>query len=183
MNGAGERAERHNVDVLAALLLLCAFAVCILSVLTAGTKSYRSLTVRDSAVFERTTRSLYVSTKISQAVHRGAVSVENITSTDRTYHTAGGDAAREADRELSDTCIRIDEEIGGVLYATRIYYYDGWIRELFARADYRYSPQDGEKISEAVSLDASADDGVLKVVIDEALENEEVLYFSLEDGT
>ena len=183
MNGARERTERHNVDVLAALLLLCAFAVCILSVVMAGTKTYRSLTVRDRAVFERTVRSLYVSTKISQALHRGVVSVENIIVTDRTYHTADGDAAEEADRMLSDTCIRIDEEIGGVLYATRIYYYDGWIRELFSRADYRYSPQDGEKISEAASFSASEDGRILKVVIDEGLENEEFLYFSLEDGT
>ena len=31
---------------------------------------------------------------------------------------------------------------------TRVYCYEGWIRELFSAADYRFTPGDGEKIAE-----------------------------------
>ena len=173
MNGRN-RAGSHNIDVLAALLLLCAFAMCILSVLLAGTKSYRSLTARDQAVFERTSRALYISTRIRRADSRGAVS-----------------CARE---DGFDT-IRLTEVIGGEEYVTRIYCYEGWIRELFSRADLKFDPKAGEKVSEAVSLEISGSGidgapvsgegtggGIMTVVIDGGTDAAETLYFSLQEG-
>ena len=163
MNGR-ERTGSHNIDVLAALLLLCAFAMCILSVLMAGTKSYRSLTARDQAAFERTSRALYVSTRIRRAESRGAVSC--------------------AEENGFDT-IRLTEIIGGEEYVTRIYCCDGWIRELFSRSDLKFDPKAGEKVSEAASFEVTesgADGRIMTVVIDGGTDEAETLYFSLQEG-
>lgn len=183
MNGR-ERTGTHHIDVLAALLLLCAFAMCILSVLMAGTRSYRSLTARDQAVFARTSRTLYISTRIHRAESRAAVSFGNEETADAAAGTI-------------DT-IRLSETIGGEEYVTRIYCYDGWIRELFSRADLRFDPRAGEKVSEAISMEVSSmeaasaavnDDSeeagkgpVMRVVIDGGTEDAETMYFSLKEG-
>ena len=135
------KTRKGNVDVLAALLLLCAFAICILSVLMAGTRIYRDLTARDQTVYEDTVRSLYISTKLAQAKNGDAIGVED------------------------DSCITILSELGGGRYITRIYCYDGWIRELFTKEDYDWSPKDGEKVSRADYLKAVINDGILKVTI------------------
>ena len=144
-NSAAEKenikTRKGNVDVLAALLLLCAFAICILSVLMAGTRIYRDLTARDQIVYEDTVRSLYISTKLAQARNGDAIGVED------------------------GSCITILSELGGGSYITRIYCYDGWIRELFTRADYTWSPKDGEKVSRADYLQAEIENGILKVTI------------------
>jgi len=136
--------KSHNIDVLAALLLLCAFAMCILGVLLMGTRTYRDITTRDAEVFDSTTQALYVSTKLSQAEGPEAVS---------------------ASQEEGVSCVVIDTVIGGEPYVTRIYCYDGWIRELFTKKTYAFSPQDGEKVSRALSLEAKVVDDLLVVTI------------------
>lgn len=136
--------KSHNIDVLAALLLLCAFAMCILSVLLLGTRTYRDITARDTRAFNQTTQSLYVSTKLAQAEGPACVSAEEI----------GG-----------VSCVRIESDIDGVPYVTRVYCYDGWIRELFTKASYDFAPEDGEKVSEAISLKADVVDDLLTVTI------------------
>ena len=47
------------------------------------------------------------------------------------------------------------EEIDGETYLTRIYYHDGYIRELFCAADAEMEPGDGEQIIETCDLKIS----------------------------
>jgi len=46
----------------------------------------------------------------------------------------------------------LSEEIEGETYETRIYHYDGYIRELFASEEGEFLPEDGEKVLPAGSF-------------------------------
>ena len=62
--------------------------------------------------------------------------------------------------------LSIREQIDGQWYVTRVYYYDGYIRELFCAEDAALSPQDGEKIIHAESLHFHMDEGLLTATLD-----------------
>jgi hypothetical protein len=62
----------------------------------------------------------------------------------------------------------VREEIGGKIYITRIYCYEGYVRELFAAESASLSPSDGEKILPAEDLTFSVASGILSVVITHA---------------
>lgn len=127
---------------LLALLLLAVFAVCVLFVLLTGAKVYRNLVRSGGTRFERRTAVQYVTTRVRQAE---SVSV--------------------AEFEGCDALV-IPEEIGGKTYLTRVYVYDGYIRELFCAETANLSPEDGEKILPAESLEFDVEDGILSVSID-----------------
>ena len=132
-----KKERKHYIGGLLALLLLCVFAACVLSVLLAGAGTYRKLTARDRASYDSRTATQYLATRIRQADRQGAVSV-------RTFE--GRDA------------LVLTEEIDGELYETCIYYCDGYLRELFTAAGADLAPEDGEKILPAGSFLAYADD-------------------------
>lgn len=119
------------------VLLFAVFAVCVLSVLLTSADTYQRLTVRDQASYDRRTAAQYIATKVRQADRQGAVSV-------RAFEGC--------------TALVLAEEIDGETYLTRLYHYDGYIRELFSSADAEMLPEDGEKILEAGSFLAYADE-------------------------
>ena len=127
-----ERSGKRSISGLAAALLLCVFALMILSVLLSGAGAYQRLTVRGEENYDSRSSAQYVATKLRQAP--SAESVE--------LRTFGG----------SD-CLCITEEIDGAEYITRVYCHDGWIRELFTLAEGDFTPGDGEKILEAEALE------------------------------
>ncbi len=150
----------RNLGSMLALFLAGVFAVCILSVLLTGANAYSSLSGRDQTAYDRRTCSQYVATKIRQAGPAG-VRIESFGT---------GDA------------LVLSETLGGTEYLTRIYCYDGWMRELFAAAEGSFAPEDGEKVMEAERLDTELADGLLSVEIT-AGEGEPVrLYFDLRTG-
>ena len=54
---------------------------------------------------------------------------------------------------------------GEEAYVTRIYCYDGYLRELFASATGNFAPEDGEKIIEAQQVDFNLTEGCLQIAI------------------
>ena len=60
----------------------------------------------------------------------------------------------------------IREEIDGISYVTRVYFYEGFLRELFSAESAALAPGDGEKIMPAESLDFQIDDDLLTAVVD-----------------
>ena len=125
------------MDGVFVLLLFCVFAVCVLSVLLTGAGAYRRLTERDRVSYDRRTAAQYIAEKVRQADTWNDVSVEDF---------GGRDA------------LVLAEEIDGEWYETLIYYYDGYLRELFTSASGEMLPEDGEKIMEANSFLAYADE-------------------------
>ncbi len=151
-----ERSGKKSISGPAAALLLCVFAIMILSVLLSGAGAYQRLTVRGQESYDSRSCAQYVTTRLRQAP--SAESVE--------LRTFGG----------SD-CLCIFEEIEGEEYLTRVYCHDGWIMELFTSADGDFAPGDGEKIIKADSLLLSMEGGVLRVET-----GGEELFLSLPQG-
>ena len=139
-----KRSEKRSISGLAAALLLCVFALMILSVLLSGAGAYQRLTVRGEENYDSRSSAQYVATKLRQAP--SAESVE--------LRTFGG----------SD-CLCITEEIDGAEYITRVYCHDGWIRELFTLAEGDFTPGDGEKILEAEALELSLENELIRVAV------------------
>jgi len=137
---------RHQIDGAFVLLLFGIFAVCVLMVLLTGAGSYQRLTERDSASYSRRTAVQYVAAKV-----RGADAAGCVTVSDFAGDADGGDT------------LFLKETVDGADYCTRIYYDDGYIRELFTAADAAVSPEDGEKVLAARGLSFSAADGRLTV--------------------
>jgi len=123
--------RKHHIDGLLVLLLFSVFAICILWVLIAGAGTYRKVAQRDDEAYTRRTAIQYVATKVRQADAAGQISVRVFEEQDALVFT---------------------EKIDGVSYETRIYCYDGYLRELFAQADADMLPEDGEKVLAASEL-------------------------------
>ena len=151
------KSENHRIDSLIALVLFGVFAACILSVLLTGSEAYSRLTARDRETFAARTCLQYVSTKVRQAPLGNSIYVEKFDGVD-------------------SLCIA--ENIGGREYITRVYCFDGWLREIFASADTESSADDGEKIIKADSLSLELSDGLLTAELSDG----EKLMLSLREG-
>ena len=140
------RERNSKFDLLAVLLLLCVFSVAILSLLLTGAKSYRGLTQSGKAVQDSQTAALYLSNRIFQAESKDSLDTESHGSVQ---------------------CLCIYEQAGGQCYVTRVYCYDGWIRELYSAADVDFDPKAGEKVIKAQALSFSkepADQGLAYLI-------------------
>ncbi len=73
-----------------------------------------------------------------------------------------------------------DYDLDGEVYETRIYYWNGYIRELFNSAEQGFNPDYGEKICEAQGFVPSLDaDGLLQMRILDGEGAEQVLHAAL----
>lgn len=125
------------------LIVFAAFAMCVLLVLLFGAKVYRSLVMRGKDSFEARTAAQYVTMRVHQAEH---VTV--------------------ADFDGCEALV-LSETIDGETYLTRVYCYDGFLRELFSAENAALTPEDGEKILPAEGLDVSVAEDLLTVQLDE----------------
>mgnify|MGYP000003575306 FL=1 len=123
---------------LLALLLLLVFAVCVLSVLLTGADTYQTLTRRDQDSYDRRTAAQYLATRVRQADRADGIAVADFQGCD---------------------ALELTETIDGTPYITRVYCYDGYLRELFSAAEAQMTPADGEKVLEAQALTVEWMDG------------------------
>ena len=93
--------------------------------LLSGAGVYRRLTERDDRAYDQRTAVQYVAARVRQADQAGGVSV-------RTFEGC--------------PALILSEEIEGETYETRIYHYDGYLRELFVSAEGIFLPEDGERV-------------------------------------
>ena len=128
------------------LLLLGVFSVCILLVLLLGAANYRNLIQRGDASFDRRTAMQYITTKVRQADAAGAVTVGTFQGQD---------------------AVELRETVDGETYLTRIYCYDGSLRELYAAETDTLSPADGETVLPAQALTAERDGQLLRLTLTE----------------
>ena len=154
------RDESRKFDLLAVLLILCIFSVTVLSLLLTGAKTYRSITQRGQTSQKSQIDALYISNKIFQAESAEAVSIRT---------------------EDGVQVLLIESEEGGEPHVTRVYCYKGWIMELYSDADYHFLAGDGEKITQADSLEFVLKDGLLSAEIRSG-ENVTRQYYDLEEG-
>lgn len=134
--------SRFQTEKMLPLVLFAILAGCAVLVLLTGAGVYGRLTERGQEAFHNRTVPLYIATKVRQADCAEAVFVEQKTGTD---------------------ILRLEEQIDGKDYVTRIYCHEGVVRELFSAEDVPFDPVAGEKITEASEVRFSLEDGCLTV--------------------
>lgn len=132
------------MEGLLVLVLFGIFAICILAVLLTGAGTYKRLVERQQDAYAERTVPQYIATKVRQSDVAGAVTVGNF----------GGVEALE-----------LKETLDGEDYVTRIYCYDGFLRELFSSEAGDFEPEDGERILEAEQVDFILEDNCLWVTV------------------
>ena len=132
--------KQSTTDSVLALLLLAVFAVCVLIVLLTGADSFRSLSDRDQASFNRRTAAQYITTRLRQADHNGGVYLERFGGT---------------------TALTCREEVDGEIYLTRVYFHEGYICELFCSGGAELRPEDGEKVLPVEGLSFREENGLI----------------------
>ena len=110
------------------LILLAVFALCLVLVLLTGTEVYTNLAEDGQLHHAQRTAASYLSTRLKQ----------------------GNGVYREVFGGVD--ALVFPEEVEGSTYLTRIYCYDGWLRELYTAEKGSFSPGDGEKLLEMEAL-------------------------------
>ncbi len=151
--------KKRSLTAIAALALFAVFTASMLAVLLGGAKVYRGLTARDGRAYEQRTAVQYVTTRLRQSEGAGSVSVAPFGNSN---------------------ALHITQDIAGTSYTTCVYCHDGWLRELFARSDGQFSPEDGEKVLPLQDFDPALKDGLFTAVLTEESGQTHRLYLHLD---
>ena len=152
---------KRKADTVLVLLLFGVFAVCILSVLLTSADAYRRLADRDEMSYDRRVASQYLSTRVRQGDVSGSVAVESFDGVDTLV---------------------LREEIDGAAYETRVYCYDGYLRELFAESGVDFAAEDGEKILAAESMTLELEEQTITAEITDPTGQVQTLTLYLRSG-
>lgn len=164
-----KRLINHNVDGIFILLLFALFAGSLLLVLLTGAGSYKRVAQRDADTYARSTCMQYIAAKLRHADRIGGVKLGCFSSSE--------------DSQADDiSTIYIVQEIDGVSYATRVYWYDGAVRELFSEMTLSMNPEDGNQVLEAEGLSFRVQEGLLEVTSVHAGGAEDRLLLFLRSG-
>ena len=149
--------KAYSLSTVAALFVLAAFALGILSVLLGSTGAYQRLLRRDRQTDDSRSAVQYLATKVRQAPAPGSLQVVPFGE---------GDAMQIKEKEDGS-------------FVTRIYCHEGWLMELFCAVDSELLPEDGEKVLPMECLVASLDNGCLTLSVTDGTGREQKLLFSL----
>lgn len=159
-----EQNSKRSISSLAPFILFVILTTCLLSVLLTGADLYQNITKRDQISFDQRTLVQYITTKIRQNDVLGQIIVSDFDSS--------------SDSSLGNT-LHIYETIDGRTFSTRIYYYDGYIYELFSEKGLDFSMSDGQPLLQVKDLSFSLSQDMLKIDIQYDEDQEEVLYIFL----
>lgn len=154
----------HTIDVVFALVLFCVFAMSLLLVLLTGAKAYRGVRDNMEEQYAERTCISYIAAKVRHYDECGAVRVETFDGV---------------------PALCLTESVDGVEYVTYLYYYEGYVCELFTDPELVLHAQDGMRIMEAASLSISQAAEDLLVVSCAGMDGDSVevmLYLRSEGG-
>ena len=145
----------HTISGLFVFMLLGIFAIFSTVMVLLSAKAYRG--VVDKAATHNSIRvaSSYIRTMLRSDDETGVLKIE--------------------DAEGVQT-ITMENDYGDI-YVTRIYVFDGKLREWFAMKEIPFVPGNGETVCDLDSMDAEMSDGLLKVKLEEN-GNEMEVYFA-----
>ena len=136
--------KKRNLSGVFVLLVFAVFMVSVLLVLLSGADTVQRLSERDRKTYHHRTAVQYISTRIRQADSRGAVKTEIFD-------------------DLST--LVLTEYVDSEAYETRIYCYDGYLREMFCSAGLALPHEFGEKILPMESFTAEMNSDSLQIVL------------------
>ena len=144
----------HAISGVFVFMLLGIFAIFSTIMVLLSAKAYRG--VVDKAAMHNSMRvaSSYIRTMLRSDDESGVLRIE--------------------DAEGVQT-ITMENDYGDI-YVTRIYVYDGKLREWFAMKEIPFLPENGETVCDLDSMDAEISDGLLKVKLEENGEEMEVYF-------
>ena len=142
--------KKSDISIIAPILTLIIFSVCILFVLLFGAKLYKQTIDNDSDNFYTRTLNQYLSTKIHQSDSEGTIFISDFDDT--------------SPKNQGNTFFFV-ENYDGIEYYTRIYCYNGYLYELFSIADDTFSMEDGIAIMPLNDLYFSNDNGRIDITV------------------
>ena len=115
----GKRQSGHTVDVLFVITLFLVFAVSVVMLTGTGASVYRNIVDSMTENYDSRTSFTYVINKIHQNDRENAVSLGEYEGCD---------------------AVMISEEVNNVNYCTYLYFFDGYMREIFTRYGSEFDP-------------------------------------------
>jgi len=117
--------REQKIDTIFVLIIFCVFAVSVLMVLMLGASVYRNMTEITSDGSDERTTLAYIWSKVKNSDDAQSIETGEFQGLSALY---------------------IYEEYDSVKYHTIVYYYNGWVYELFSEAELEFYPEDGIKI-------------------------------------
>ncbi len=140
------------------LILFFIFAATAFALIMLGIKQYKITADSMNTNYEVRTASSYLTEKVRQFDTDAGISLESLDGTD---------------------AIAMREELDGKIYTTYVYFYDGYIRELYVAEDAVFNLAGGQAIIEASDLQIKAlSDSKLKLIITSTKGEMTTLYLS-----
>lgn len=136
--------KNSRLTALLSLLPVALFAVMLLCSVAAGADGFSRITRRDDTAFTLRSAAGYISTKLASAPNPEAITLERFGETD---------------------AIVISQYYGSERYLTRIYCHGGSLCELFTPDIDGFLPEDGQSVVGLDGLELSAEDGLLRLVL------------------
>ena len=128
--------KKKSLSGVLVLLVFAVFMVSVLLVLLSGADTVQKLTRRDQRTYQHRTAVQYLTTRVRQSDISGAVAV--------------------TEKDGISTLV-LTEEIEGCAYETRVYCYDGYLREMFCVKGAALPPTFGEQILPMEDLELDFD--------------------------
>lgn len=141
--------QKHSIENAFVLVLFVVFAVAIVAVLALGANGYKSLVERDNDSYNKRIITSYVSAQIRNNDMQDTVQI-------------GGFSSPETEDGV-DT-LHLFEEVDGIRFDLRIYYYEGKIYELFSSVEAEMDPQDGVPVMDAQGLSFERKGNLIHIV-------------------
>jgi len=124
------------------LIVFSVFAICSLLLVVIGSNAYGSIVSKIEENNQTRASLNYITNKIRQNDESGAINVVSLEKLD---------------------VITIDQTILKEDYITYIYYFDGYLNELFLKSNSDFIPQDGTKIVSVSTFDVNKQDNMLYI--------------------
>lgn len=147
------------INIVCILAILSIFAISALLLANVGVQVYKNIVVSNTENFRLRTSLSFVATKIRQS-----------------------DAYDKILMEERDTVpmLVLKEEVDGITYDTRIYYYDGILRELYQETGSEYELSYGEEITEIADFTIELEnENLIKLTAINADQESESLYICM----
>ena len=148
-----QKLSSHTVSGLFVFLLLGVFAVFSTVMVLLGVKAYRGAVERTEAHNASRISSAYIRSMLRSDDETGAVSLESCEG-------IVGEPGAEQTVTVNALTLRNNY---GEEYITRIYVYDGFLREWFTRASEPFHPDRGEVVCPADEMNAESNGSLLTV--------------------
>ena len=155
--------HQHIIDIMFLLSLFCIFAMSSVTLILFGADIYQKTVSQMDSNYSARTSTAYITEKIRQSDSSGSITISNYNNTD---------------------VLMLTSEINGVTYATSLYEYNGYLYELFSRADIELPLDAGQPIMEIEKLRfKKCNDNLLEISFYDADNSLNTIYVNVHTGS